>query len=58
MYGNGLKMCQERLRLATRNSFYVARVVRGCNSLPREVLESPSLDVLHNHVAMAPGAKV
>lgn len=43
---HGVKVCQWMLRLDIRRNFSTARVIKHCNGLPRDVVESGLLAVL------------
>jgi len=48
--GNGQKLKHRKFRLNMRKNFFTLRVTEYWNRLPREVVESPSLEILKTHL--------
>jgi len=50
---NGLKLCQERFGPDIQKNFFTKRAVNHWNRLPREVVQSPSLEGFKRHIDVA-----
>jgi len=48
--GNGHKLKQRKFQLNMRKNFFPLRMTEPWNRLPREVVESPSLEIFKTHL--------
>jgi len=48
--GNGHKLKHRKFRLNMRKNFFILRMKEPWNRLPREVVESPSLEIFKTHL--------
>jgi len=49
--GNGYKLRSKKFHLNMRKSFFTVRVMEHWNRLPREAVESPSLEIFRTSLA-------
>jgi len=48
--GNGRKLKQRKFCLNMRKNFFTLRMMEPWNRLPRDVVESPSLEIFKTHL--------
>ena len=53
--GNGRNLKHKRIPLNSRKHFFAVRVIKHWHRLPREAVESPSLEILKSHLDMILG---
>ncbi|KAJ7409570.1 hypothetical protein BTVI_56095 [Pitangus sulphuratus] len=56
--GHGLKLCQGNFKLDIRKKLFTEKVIRHWNGLPREVMDSPSMEVFKKRLDVALSAMV
>ena len=56
--GNGFKLRQERFRVDIRRKIFTQRAVTHWNSLPKEVVDAPSLEAFKARLDVALGSLV